>query len=379
MSFKMSLGLVAASALAQGCSSSASAPRDSGVVQHRDANAVVVATEDGGDGGGGPLVYDGTSGQACKADADCTKGPGINKCSSDFGTSVLTNVKIQPYTTPVCIVPPPASSTTGNCDPAPAATDPMGQSPHFCDGPDMPGSAGICLPLTSPATSGLGICLPACSFALDGSQPMCAGKNACVPFTVVSDTKDNATGYGFCQASCLTDGDCSGLGTGYVCQTDIGACTKTPVKRTKAIGAACAADPSKVAGNDSATGACNCLPDPTTFVGYCSTSCIVGGSSCPSGWVCDNGLPNAFQLPDGTVLTVSKENVGTEGQCMPACSMGDAGTAAPALDSGGASDGASSSDASGPGDGGGAVSAAQACPGSSVCTLDTPAGPDCVP
>lgn len=392
MSFNKSLGFLAASALAsviaQGCSSNASGPADAGTVQHKGDGGVIIATDDGGDGGdGGGLQFDGTSGKQCKTDADCSSptGPGINKCSIDF-MSVVTNVKT-PFLalpTPVCLVPPSSSSTTGNCDPAPPS-DASGALIHFCDGPDMPTSPSICVALTSPATPGLGACLPACSFALDGSAPTgCVGKDTCLPTTVGSDMNGNTMGLGFCQGSCQTNADCSGLGTGFVCQTDIGACTKTPVTRKKAVGAACAADPTKTVGNDNATGACNCLPDSTTNLGYCTTACIVGGNPCPNGWICDNLQPSEVQLPDGTLLAVAMENKGTPGVCMPPCSLDDAGTGIVFADSGGSTDAASAADGSRASDGGaapdaGTVVGGQSCPAASVCEVVTPVGPDCVP
>jgi hypothetical protein len=388
MSYKKSLGFLAASAIAsviaQGCSVRVSSSADSGIPEHKESGAII-GTDDGGGGAeGGALVYDGTTGKQCKTDADCTTAmAGINKCSNDFGPGVLTNVKIQQYATPVCIVPPPTSNTAGNCDPAPLS-DPMGQSFHFCDGPDDTSAPGICAPLTNPPTTGLGICLPKCTFALDGTAATgCVGKNACLPNQTISvDANDNATAYGYCQGVCQTDGDCSGLGTGYVCQTDIASCTKTPVKRTKALGAACASDPSKTLGNDSTTGACNCLVDTTTFTGYCTTACLIGGAACPSGYVCDNLQPSVVQLPDGTVATVAKENVGTLGVCMPSCTaVADGGTIVFG-DSGAVADGAAAKDASGPVDAG-AAPAGEAgtggCSGSSVCEAVTPVGPNCVP
>ncbi|MGO9838762.1 MAG: hypothetical protein ACLP1X_31670 [Polyangiaceae bacterium] len=381
MSLKRSLGFLSACALAaaiaQGCSvtTTTTSQGDGGTtIRHLgDAMVIVVGDDGGGDAGGS---YDGTSGKPCTTDADCTSatGPGINKCSNDF-TFVVTNVKTQLVPDPICIVPP---SNTGNCDPAPAS-DPTGEGIHFCDGPDDATSPGICFALTQPPTSGEGACLPVCTFPLDGSGGGPSGcvakgsKNTCFPFAFGFDANNNPTGYGYCQGSCQADADCSALGTGYVCQTDIGACTKTPVKRTKVVGQACAADPTMTAGNDNATGACNCLPDTTSNMGYCTTACVVGGDPCANGWICDNLEPNELQAPDGTVLTVTVENVQTPGVCMPGCSLADGGTTA-ATDSG-VADAASAVDG-GAAEGG---SSAQACPAASVCEQITPAGPDCVP
>jgi hypothetical protein len=378
MSLKRSLGFLSACALAcavaQGCSVSTSTSTGDGgggTIEHRDA-MVVVVSDDGGDGGDGGGSYDGTSGKACTTDADCTSpgGPGINKCSNDF-TFVVTNVKTQLVPDPICIVPP---SNTGNCDPAPAS-DPTGSGIHFCDGPDLPTSPGICFALTQPPTSGEGACLPVCTFPLDGSGGApsgCVGKdtkNTCFPFAFGFDASNNPTGYGYCQGSCQADADCSALGTGYVCQTDIGACTKTLVKRTKQVGQACSADPTMTAGNDNATGACNCLPDTTSNNGYCTTACVVGGDPCQTGWICDNLQPSVLQDPDGTVITVTAENVQTPGVCMPACSLADGGT--PATTDAGTT--------GSPVDAGSGEGGSPGCPANSVCEMITPAGPDCVP
>jgi len=367
MSYKRLLAFLFASALAggivQGCTTTiVQVAGDSGVtITHRDASAIV--GEDGGSDASA-ITYDMTSGKKCTTNADCVSptGPGLNQCSN-ANMYKVTGVEVQLWPTPICIVPPAAG---GNCDPAPQATDPTGQNIHYCDGPDVSTSPGICLPLSFPPTPGQGACLPACSFALDGTAPTgCPGKDTCNPYGLNLDMNGNPiNGFGFCQGTCQVDADCSDLGTGYVCQTDIGECTKTLVKRTKAIGQACTADTT----NPTATGnaVCNCLAqpnaaDPTMAPGYCTSSCIVGGDPCPNGWICDN----LFQLPGETF---SSENVQTAGQCLAPCPGGAGGDAGGAADSG-ASDAAPAVDA-------GAVTA---CPGTSTCQDNTPVGPNCVP
>jgi hypothetical protein len=269
---------------------------------------------------------------------------------------------------------PPASGGGGNCDPAPS-NDPDGQSIHFCDGPDLPSSPGICYPLTTPPTSGEGECLPACTYALDGSAPTgCPTGDTCFPINAFGfDTNNNPIAFGYCQGTCQADSDCSPLGAGYVCQVDIGACTKTPLKRTKSIGQACSAPTTTDVNNDNALGNCNCLPDTTTNEGYCTSACVVGGDLCPAGWVCDNLQPSAVQLPDGTVSSITKENVNTSGVCMPTCTSTDAGVsdgAAPVVLDAGAD--AAASD-------GGVPNFEGVCPAGSACENQSPVGPDCVP
>jgi len=378
--YKRSIGFLAASALAaviaQGCSSSTSSSSDGGpgTVTHIDAMSVVVVPEDGGAGEAGSSLCagpsDGTTGKPCTTDSDCVtaSGPGINKCSIDY-PQIITNVTVQLLPSPTCMLPLPTSGTgIGNCDPAPPS-DPSGMLIHYCDGPDDPTSPGVCVPGTNPPASCAGTCLQQCTFPLDGSaQTGCIGKDTCFLFAFnVDTTTDAVTGVGYCQGSCQADGDCSGLGAGYVCQTDIGLCTKKLVTRTKQPGAACSAVPNTVAGNDSATGACNCLTDTTTNTGYCAVACIVGGDPCPTGSICDNELPNAVQLPDGSVVTVTKENPGTPGSCMPVCSL----TASADSGAGGTVDSGLSSADSGGGSPG--------CPAASTCQDVTPVGPDCVP
>jgi hypothetical protein len=371
------VGLVAvALAAAAGCGGSNGAPADAGGdITHRGGEVIVDAG--GGDGEAG-IPADGTTGKPCQTDADCAgpNGPGINKCSSSLVYSVTT-VPVVLLPTSVCKVPP--SSVGGNCDPAPPG-DPTGQSLHYCDGPDDPSAPGICVPLTSPATPGQGTCEIPCTFAFDGSAPSgCIGKNTCLPIPgIVASGPTGAIvgGVGYCNGSCEKDSDCSGLGTGWVCQTDIGYCTQHPLAtRKKAFGATCT-----TAGrvNDVTTGACNCgIVSSATGTGLCAPNCIVGGTvPCPTGWVCDN-------LQDPMLTTV--ENVQTQGVCLPVCTLADAGAReAAAPDASGAADGAiddGSADAIAPGDGGAAGEAAApaSCPTGSTCQLQTPLGPECLP
>jgi len=410
MSLKNSLGFLAAGAIltliAQGCSSSPSAPADSGIPEHKDTGAVLPmdAGDDGGDAGslcGGPA--DGTTGNLCTTDADCSVkgGPGINRCSNDFAFPLFagTKVETQFYATPVCMLPP----TSPNCDPAPPS-DPTGQLIHFCDGPDDPSSPGICIPGTSTPVSCEGTCYPACSFQFDGSAPTgCKGKNVCYPAYIGFDQSGNPSGLGYCVSACQSDADCSPLKTAdggtYVCQEDVGQCVTAHIVRKKQVGAACSANPAQTTGNDSYTGACNCVSDTNTFAGYCTTACVVGGDPCPNGSICDNLEQNSIQLQDGSLFNVPAENPQTPGVCIPACSL-DGGVVASAApdsgttpseastpDAGTSTEGGSTADGGSPVEAGSAVDAAaeagttvpQSCPGSSTCQVVSPVGPDCVP
>jgi len=95
----------------------------------------------------------------------------------------------------------------------------------------------------------------------------------------------------------------------------------------------------------------------------------VGGDPCQTGWICDNLQPSVLQDPDGTVITVTAENVQTPGVCMPACSLADGGT--PATTDAGTT--------GSPVDAGSGEGGSPGCPANSVCEMITPAGPDCVP
>jgi hypothetical protein len=247
-------------------------------------------------------TYDGTTGKACMSNTDCLVpgGPGVAQCSS------TVFVPQSYYPTPVCILP--------TCSPVSDATV------HYCDGPDVPSSPGICVPQSTG-----GICLPKCTYDKTGDPAVgCQGKDACFVFTSAT-----SGGAGYCWGGCTQNGDCP---TGQQCQTDQGLCMEGVVPPTKTFGTACTKA-------DSDDGACNCLYGGTTDTGYCSTFCVVGAASgCAAGQVCD-GLE---YRQDGYTMS----NPGLGGFCAVACTAGDAGPA---------------------------------CPPSSSCTDVLAAGPDCVP
>jgi hypothetical protein len=272
----------------------------------------------------------GTTGQLC--DAGCaganTTGSG-NVCSSTV-TLKFDGGSLQVLPTPVCIEP---QSVLGNCDPAPLATDPNGIRLHFCDGPDDPSSPGICVPF-NPANpqTGLGTCYPKCQFETDGAPATgCQGVDTCTFLGYrfappdggtggcdVADPSCIALGVGYCQGTCQSNADC-GEDAGDAaagCQVDLGFCTTKIVDRTKQVG-----DPCTTA--DSQSGACNCFAGATGN-GFCSSRCVVGGTPCPLGWVCDPGEPEFASISglpgfDGGGVTPTQ---GMAGMCAPACSAG---------------------------------------------------------
>jgi hypothetical protein len=365
------VGLIAA-----GCSSSnesaATDAGDGGYVRKMLDGAIGIGTG-GDDASDAALVVDGTTGKACSSDSDCHPdgGAGVNVCSVDVG-GTITGVMVQLWATPVCLVPPSGSPTQGNCDPVPTGMD--DGLPHFCDGPDLPTSPGYCLPfdLNNPQP-GQGTCYPLCTFVLDGSKPAgCVGTDTCLPISFVRDgTTGVVTGYGFCGGGCQQDSDCMGLGAGYVCQTDIGYCTKAKLTRTKAIGAACKAATTPGSPDDIA---CNCDSNPNTSMGVCANSCVVGGLPCAAGYICDAGFQNPIVFTSSSPGTapisvpVTAQNTGIPGFCRPLCTLADAGVVA-ATDAG-----VDAGTAATPDDGGLA-----SCPATTTCQKADVVGPDCVP
>jgi hypothetical protein len=338
---------------------------DTGVTTGEDAEAGV--------------AFDMTTGKVCTKDSDCVGdgGPGVNVCSGDSTLLFsVTNVPVMLEPTPVCILPPPTSTAVGNCDPAPNGADGL---PHFCDGPDditKPGP-GICIPFdpTNPQPN-QGTCFPLCTFQSDGTKVSgCAGNNACVPFTFTFDTNSVATGYGACQGGCQQDSDCSALGTGFVCQTDIGFCTNMPLTRTKTVGTSCSAAGTT---NDQTTGACNCVASSATDLGACATSCVVGGLPCPNGLKCDSDLlsPIVFVAEDGGMTSVPlTQSPGLSGTCSAPCSFSDAGVPADA----GALLDAAPADAEADAGTDAAPATSGGCPPNLTCQAATSVGPDCLP
>jgi hypothetical protein len=336
-----------------------------GVVRHPDSGAVVdtgAGTGDDssstGDTGGG-TGFDGTTGKPCMTSSDCVgtgaNAPGTNICSNTLQYT-FTKVSFQLFPTPVCEIAPVQNA--GNCDPCGGAT-PCDQNLHFCDGPDDPSSPGMCLPnsFSNPQIND-GTCVPYCTLPMDGSKPVgCQGHNRCVPYTWVlttgADGGQSVTGYGFCQGACEVDADCTDLGTGWVCQTDIGFCTQTKVSRTKMPGEGCTGGTATT--SDNATGACYCVSNNTTNLGYCSNSCIVDGTvACAAGYTCDSFAPSGpLTFGDaGMAPALTKQNTGAAGTCFATCTVPDAGVG---------------------------IDGGAQCPTNSTCTGDTLAGPDCLP
>jgi len=279
----------------------------------------------GGSSGSGGGMADGTTGQPCSTDMDCqpSGGAGVNKCTDNGGTAAFQAGPL--YPTPVCFLPTCEPMTDGHI--------------HFCDGSDAPASPGICVPTTSPPQSGMGICLPKCSFGNDGTVPTgCQGKDMCNAVGFGLDMSNNLVGYGYCLGGCFADGDCP---SGSHCQDGI--CLTTPYTFTKNVGDACTQ-------SDATNHACDCIYDSTSAAGYCSHFCVTGDAThpCQAGYVCDAQEPTTLTgANDAAIAGFSEQNSGMAGSCWKGCG-GDAGEAG-------------------------------ACPSNSSCATRTVAGPDCVP
>jgi hypothetical protein len=175
----------------------------------------------------------------------------------------------------------------------------------LCDG-----STGVCL--DDGSGSGTGICLPECTFDDSGSAPVgCAGGlNGCNVAGWGPGTSGGTIGVGFCFGGCLSDSDCPL--SGEKCDTINGLCKTASkiVAPTKALGAACTSA-------DGTSGACNCWYNTSSGKGACTQVCKIGGAACPTGFVCDAGLPKTDATSGATLFTTAP--TGLIGQCMKPC------------------------------------------------------------
>ena len=107
--------------------------------------------------------------------------------------------------------------------------------PHFCDGPD---DADVARPLRAlrrqqPAAGRRASATRCARSRSTARRPTgCVGTDTCFPVTFLRSISDGTvTGYGFCGGGCQQDSDCTPLGAGFVCQTDIGYCTQKKRRR----------------------------------------------------------------------------------------------------------------------------------------------------
>jgi len=376
MSLKRTGVLAAVLFAAASASACSTAPDSGGPTNIADANVTSEAAGSIAPRPDAQSTPTGSTGHPCTSKSDCAS-PDNDTCSNSYTLATpIAGITGSVLPAPLCLPAP----TGDDCDPAPPL-DPHGNLPHFCDGPDDPSSPGLCVP-DNPLQpeSGMGVCQPKCAFDVNGAtQVGCPAPDTCT-FSIfaqlTSGVSGSVLGFGYCQGTCQRDADCTAFGAASVCQTDVGICTSEPITRTLAIGDGCTTA-------DFMSGACNCDYDLNTGVGFCTTTCVVGGTPCPAGWVCDTGEPSAFNLGNGNV-TVMTQTAGLSGICLPSCSASSGvvvSSGVVAVDAGspdGASDGGT--DANVAGDGASDAShPLSACPGSSSCTSGTVAGPDCLP
>lgn len=141
------------------------------------------------------VIADKTTGKVCTSDADCdVTGNALGRCTNKLYIISPLNP------TAICI----QIDTGGGdaCDPGDGTKIPL------CDG-----DTGYCAKSgTNPA-----ICEAFCTIDDTGKVTQaCAGKNACNPEALGTDSAGKATLFGTCQGGCATDADCP---TGAVCDT----------------------------------------------------------------------------------------------------------------------------------------------------------------
>lgn len=247
-----------------------------------------------------PAAFDGKTGARCASDGDCRgpAGPGRDVCDRSSPT-------------PVCRLPQCAAPVDGQV--------------HYCDGPDVSTSPGVCI--------ADGTCWPKCSFQSDGSPATgCLVGVACnAAGYVVDPASGSAAGIGFCRGGCEKDADCP---NGRRCQTDQGLCVSSVTPPLEA-GTAC---------DLTASPACDCFYANATRRGYCAQACTVGGAACPDGTTCDALLPTAWVQDGAAIIGFVLQNPGLGGLCAPACTPDK-----------------------------------PPCPANSTCQSFTVAGPDCLP
>jgi hypothetical protein len=109
---------------------------------------------------------------------------------------------------------------------------------------------------------------------------------------------------------CVVDADCAAAGAGYVCQQDTGQCTKARKTRTKTFGTPCTTA-------DTASGVCNCLSDPFTGAGYCTSACRIGTTTS------DGLCPHTFLCMTAPPSPIRSATVPPLGNCYQACTPVD--------------------------------------------------------
>lgn len=158
-------------------------------------------------------------------------------------------------------------------------------------------------------------CLPLCTYRESAGASLCPGADSC-QIRYVDGSTSELVGYGICYFGCQSDADCK---QGTHCQREYGGCIATPLAFAGSPGEPCTIADDGVL--------CNCLYTDRTGAGYCTSSCVTGGSSssCPAGFVCDVELPSASAT--GTKSFLEPPPPGLRGYCLKTCA-GDTDCAA---------------------------------------------------
>lgn len=179
-------------------------------------------------------------GDSCTSDAQCS-GAVASKCSNTLSTDGSL------FPTPFCV-----GACTGDL--------------KECDGPKT-----ICDDITGTG----GVCLLRCTASTTAITTACPAKMGCS----LLNADGSGVAVGECIAACKVDADCA---TGEKCQVETGNCL-TEASAGKGVGEACTTDDECAA---------SCI-SPTGKSGYCTRTCTVGGTDCPTGFVCNVGISQA--------------------------------------------------------------------------------------
>ena len=267
---------------------------------------------------------DRTTGNTCTSSTTCdVSGSGLSFCTgSGYAIGALDP-------TPVC----EQGTTTGTdaCDPGPLDSSGNQTQLRLCDG-----DTGLCTKSGTNAS----MCEAYCEMDDTGAWiKQCAGKNACSPWALGTDSCGVnflvGTCYGGCSAdtdcpsgnvcdavakvcvgvSCASDTDCTNAWSGapsyWKCNTTTGHCG---FLYPKSIGTTC--DPTKTTTAD-----CLCIPTTSNAAaGVCANACTTGrATDCPLGYACDPLLNTTSSGGNPIYAPSFAMPSGMGGYCMAKC------------------------------------------------------------
>lgn len=309
------VGLVSSMGAA-GCSSdSAGGDADAGTDAPVDAKKKDTSDEDAA-----VLAEEGTVGKECKTTTDCNVAgkKNDNVCTTSLSAQAGGDL----YGSPVCIQQACKQGTSDTF------------ADLFCDD-----GAGLCV---TSGTSLSGVCLPACGFDSATVTAKCNGGNKCLFEYYGTTSAMKTVGVGYCEAACVTDGDCKGS-SGQKCQTETGFCKDADklTKFPKIPGEACNATATTAeCGFCIAVGGTGANKDK----GVCTKACITGaagnavcgaagdggatgdgGTGDTTGWTCTAQMP---LKDDKGAAAFTGQPDDLKGICAKPCSDVDGGSAA---------------------------------------------------